>query len=157
MFSSTFEYALRAAVNLASMENASASAEKIAECTKVPPGYISKVMRDLVVAGLVESQRGPNGGFRLARSPGKITVLDIMNAVAPMARIVGCPLGISSHINLCPLHRRLDDAIAMVEKAFGATTLAELVAPPAAGEKRCKALMQSPTVSARRGRAAGQK
>ncbi|MBL9140700.1 MAG: Rrf2 family transcriptional regulator [Phycisphaerae bacterium] len=150
MFSNTFEYAVRAAVNLASVEGSSASAERIAECTQVPPGYISKVMRDLVVAGLVESQRGPNGGFRLARAASKISMLDIMNAVAPMARIAGCPLGIAAHVNLCPLHRRLDDAIASVEKAFAATSLAELIEQPVAGEKRCKALTQKATVSAPR-------
>lgn len=151
MFSSTFEYALRAAVNLASVQGSSVSAERIAECTQVPPGYISKVMRDLVLAGLVESQRGPNGGFRLARPATEISVLDVMSAVAPMARIDSCPLGNAAHINLCPLHRRLDDAIAGVEKAFGETSLAELVEQPSKGEKQCRRLTQPATVSARRG------
>ncbi len=133
MFSSTTEYALRAAVFLAAQGGASASSERIAEVTHVPSGYISKVMRDLVVAGLVESQRGPNGGFTLALSPTEITVLDVVNAVAPIQRIEHCPLGNPMHTNLCPLHRRLDDAIASLQAAFRSTTLAELCAPVGSG------------------------
>jgi DNA-binding IscR family transcriptional regulator len=53
-----------------------------------------------------------------------------VQAVEPMQRIERCPLGIAAHAgSLCPLHRKLDDALAEVERAFGSTTLAELVAP----------------------------
>jgi Rrf2 family transcriptional regulator, nitric oxide-sensitive transcriptional repressor len=146
MFSSTTEYALRASVFLASMKGESASSERIAESTKVPAGYISKVMRDLVVAGLVESQRGPNGGFTLARDPSAITVLDVVDAVTPLQRIQSCPLGNPSHLNLCPLHRRLDEAIASIQDAFRKTTLAEVSEPSAKGQVKgpqCGALTVS--------------
>jgi hypothetical protein len=56
--------------------------------------------------------------------------LDVINAVDPIERIVVCPLGIEGHTKLCPLHRRLDDAIAMVEKSFSETVVAELVSDP---------------------------
>lgn len=140
MLTSTAEYALRAAVHLASLAGESASGERIAEATKVPAGYISKVMRDLVVAGLVGSQRGPNGGFTLARSPERISVLEVLNAVAPIQRIRSCPLGNPAHLALCPMHRRLDDAIASIEATFGATSLAQLLEPTAEGGPQCAAL-----------------
>jgi Rrf2 family nitric oxide-sensitive transcriptional repressor len=149
MFSSTTEYALRAAVFLASLGGESASSERIAEATKVPPGYISKVMRDLVVARLVESQRGPNGGFTLARDPAAITVLDVVNAVTPLQRIESCPLGNPTHLNLCPLHRRLDDAIASIQDAFRKTTLAEVSTPGSrTASPQCGALTVSATMKA---------
>jgi Rrf2 family nitric oxide-sensitive transcriptional repressor len=57
-------------------------------------------------------------------------VLDVVQAVDPLKRIDVCPLGISAHGTvLCPLHRKLDDAIRHVAEAFGTTTLAALVGP----------------------------
>ena len=55
-------------------------------------------------------------------------MLDIVQAVDPIRRIETCPLKLASHgIRLCPLHRRLDDAIRTVEEAFRSTTFAELL------------------------------
>ena len=49
----------------------------------------------------------------LAKPPGELTILEVVNAVEPIGRIKTCPLGLSSHgVNLCPLHRRLDAALA---------------------------------------------
>lgn len=155
MFSQTVEYAMRAMVFLASLEGESASSERIAENTRVPPGYISKVMRDLVVGGLVSSQRGPKGGFTLARRSSDITILDIVNAVDPIRRIRSCPLGNPLHVDLCPLHRRLDDALAHIEKTLASTTLGEIIRTAAkayggGGKRRCRGLV-APTI--RRSRA----
>lgn len=127
MFSQTTEYALRAALFLANLGPQFASADQIAEGTQVPPGYLSKVMRDLVLSELVNSQRGPNGGFVLARPADQITILDVVNAVDPIRRITACPMGNPMHVNLCPLHEKLDNAIAQIERAFSQTTLADLV------------------------------
>lgn len=128
MFSQTIEYALRAMVHLAAVESdVSLTSEIIAERTKVPKGYLSKILRDLVVADLVSSLRGPNGGFTLARPSKDISVLDVINAVDPITRIKKCPLGNPAHVNLCPLHKRLDDAIAMIEREFKRTSLAEVL------------------------------
>lgn len=128
MFSQTIEYALRAMVHLAAASGDEAlNSETIAQRTKVPKGYLSKILRDLVLAGLITSQRGPNGGFVLARDAGKITILDVVNAVDAFTRITTCPLGNPMHVKLCPLHRRMDDALSMIEREFKRTTLAEVV------------------------------
>lgn len=131
MFSQTTEYALRVAVYLAAMEGKPATIAQIAAATKTPEGYLAKVLRNLAKAGLVISQRGLHGGSILARSPEQITVYDVMSAVDPLQRIITCPLKLESHgTNLCPLHRRLDDALGLVEEALRASTLAELIAAP---------------------------
>jgi Rrf2 family protein len=81
--------------------------------------------------GLVVSQRGLHGGFRLAKSPEEVHILDVVNCVDPIERIQTCPLDLKSHgVHLCPLHRRMDNAMAEVEKALSASTLAELLAEP---------------------------
>lgn len=130
MISRTAEYALRAAVCLAEAEGQPLTTAQIAEATQVPIDYLAKVMRALGRAKLVHSRRGLNGGFTLVRKAESTTVLDVINAVDPIERIERCPLGIPGHTKLCPLHRRLDDAIAMVEQAFAESTIAELVSSP---------------------------
>ncbi|HEY7426070.1 MAG TPA: Rrf2 family transcriptional regulator [Gemmataceae bacterium] len=127
MIPKTAEYALRAAVTLARAPDRSRSAEEIAEATHVPRRYAHKVLQALVRAGLVRSQPGPGGGYTLSRSPEDVSILDVVAAVAPIPRIRRCPLGLTNHTSLCPLHRQLDDAAANMERAFAAVTLAQLL------------------------------
>lgn len=130
MFSQTAEYALRATVYLASQYDKPRTTHEIATATQVRIAYLSKVMQSLGRKGLVLSQRGLHGGFSLARPAEELTVLDIIEAVDPIQRIKSCPLGIKGHIHLCPLHRRLDQAMKLVEDALRQSTLAELLAEP---------------------------
>lgn len=129
MISPTAEYALRAIVAIAYGGGDVVVTPTLVEMTKVPPGYLPKVLQTLRRAGLVISKRGLGGGFTLAHAPENITVLDVINSVDPIKRIMRCPLDIDSHSsNLCPLHKRLDDAAEMVEKSFASTTIADLLA-----------------------------
>jgi Rrf2 family protein len=130
MFSQTVEYALRAIVYLASRPESAQTTPQIAAITKVPADYLSKVLQGLAGAGLVRARRGRDGGFTLAVSADKLTVYDVVEAVDPIRRIKSCPLGLKGHINLCPLHRRMDGAIAMVEQALRDSTIAELLIEP---------------------------
>lgn len=131
MFSQTVEYALRAMVYLAQQAPNARTTEQIATATHVPQAYLAKVLQSLSHANLVRSQRGVGGGMGLRKDPGQINLLDVVNAVDPIQRIRECPLGLASHgMRLCPLHKRLDAALAMVEDAFRRTNLAELLAEP---------------------------
>ena len=126
MLSKTSEYALRAVVLLARQPGQAESADHLAEVTKVPRRYLHKVLQDLVRHGLVRSQSGPGGGYSLVRSAEEVTILDVVNAVAPLERIRECPLGLTSHTSLCPLHRELDKTYAATEAALAKVTLAQL-------------------------------
>ena len=87
----------------------------------------------------MNSQRGLHGGFTLLPAPQDLTVWQVIEAVDPLQRIRSCPLGLKSHgVNLCPMHRRLDDAMAMVEQAFRASTVAELLAEPTLSKPLCE-------------------
>lgn len=139
MISPTAEYALRAIVAIAQANEIATTTEWIARITKVPPGYLSKVLQMLGRAGLVESKRGLGGGFRLSRTPETISVLEVISSVDPFKRITKCPLDLVSHgVNLCPLHKRLDDAFAKVEQSFSDTTIAELLAEPTQSTPFCE-------------------
>ena len=138
MFSKTVEYALRAVVHLAYEAPAARTTAQIAEATQVPKDYLSKILQNLAKEGIVQTQRGVGGGVSLAKGPDELTILDVVNAVEPIERITVCPLGLKGHgVRLCPLHRRLDDAMAQVEAAFGGTTLAEVLAEPSDSVPLC--------------------
>ena len=138
MFSQTVEYALRAAVYLANHPHEPQKTRQIAKVTKVPMAYLSKVLQSLARGGIVVSQRGIGGGVRIARDPAELTILEIVQAVDPIRRISTCPLKLAAHgTRLCPLHRRLDNALASIEEAFGSTTLAALLAEPTESVPLC--------------------
>jgi Rrf2 family nitric oxide-sensitive transcriptional repressor len=139
VISQTAEYALRAIVFLADQEGAPRTTAQIAETTQVPAGYLAKVMQSLSRASVVNSQRGLNGGFTLAHDPTELSILEVVNAVDPIRRFPECPLGIPSHgQRLCPLHYQLDQAAAMIEKMFGETMIAELLAVPRSRRPLCR-------------------
>ena len=139
MFSQTVEYALRAVVHLADQAPAARTTDQIAEATRVPKAYLSKVLQGLCHAGIVHSKRGLGGGMVLVKKPEELTILEVVDAVEPLGRIKECPLGLESHgIRLCPLHKRMDEALASVEDAFRKTTLAEVLSEPTDSRPLCE-------------------
>jgi Rrf2 family transcriptional regulator, nitric oxide-sensitive transcriptional repressor len=138
VISQTVEYALRAVVHLASEAPDARTTEQIAQATLVPRAYLSKVLQALARGGVVLSTRGLGGGMSLVKTPEELTILEVVNAVEPIQRIRTCPLGLAAHgTHLCPLHTRVDNALAMMEQAFGATTLAEVLAEPTTSIPLC--------------------
>ncbi len=140
MLSQTAEYALRAMVTLANSEGGARTAQEIAAESHVPLDYLAKILHSLAKAGLVTAQRGRGGGFQPVARASELTVLEVVSAVDPLKRIKTCPLGIQSHgENLCPLHRKLDDALKTVEEAFGSTTIRSLVGKSFCESETCHA------------------
>lgn len=137
MLSQTVEYALRAVVYLADQDE-SRTAQQIADRTKVPLPYLSKVLQNLCRASLLQSHRGVQGGFSLAVSPDRLTLWEIVEVLDPLPRIHQCPLGLPAHVALCPLHRRVDDAMETIEQAFRDSTVAELLTEPTPSKPLCE-------------------
>jgi Rrf2 family protein len=127
VLSQTVEYALRAMIVLAA-DQQPRTVQDVARESRIPVDYLAKILRSLSRAGLVTGQRGRGGGFQVARPAGKITVLDVVDAVDPLRPIEVCPLGLSAHEQqLCPLHKKVDEAIRQTRDAFAAATLESLV------------------------------
>lgn len=140
MLSQTAEYALRAMVSLATADGHPLTAHEIAGESHVPLDYLSKVLNSLARAGLVTSRRGRGGGFQAVPRLAELTVLEVVAAVDPLQRIKTCPLGLKGHgTNLCPLHRKLDDAVRTVEEAFASTTIQSLVGKSFCESEECHA------------------
>jgi Rrf2 family iron-sulfur cluster assembly transcriptional regulator len=103
----TAEYALRAMALLArAPAGAVLVGPDLAERARIPSPYLSKVMRRLVVAGLVVARRGRGGGFSLARAPGTIRLSEVLEAMDVQVSARKCVFGWSAcrDDRPCPLH-----------------------------------------------------
>ena len=85
----TADYGVRALLALTAA-GAPQTAETLAAEQDLPARFLGALMNDLRRAGLVISQRGPDGGYRLARDPSDITIADVIRAlVGPLAEVRG--------------------------------------------------------------------
>ena len=87
------EYAVRAAVELAAADGEKpVKAERLATAQDIPLNFLENILGELRHAGIVRSQRGAEGGFRLARPAEEVTIADVIRAVdGPLASIRGGP------------------------------------------------------------------
>ena len=85
------DYAVRAALTLAASDSPTpVKGERIADSQGIPLKFLENILIDLRQAGLVVSQRGPDGGYRLDGDPAEITVADVIRAVdGPLASVRG--------------------------------------------------------------------
>ncbi|GLZ04375.1 Rrf2 family transcriptional regulator [Actinomadura sp. NBRC 104412] len=79
--SARVDYALRAAAELAVAGSHPVTAVQLAEAQQIPPKFLENILGQLRRSGLVRSQRGPEGGYWLARPAGEISMADIIRAI----------------------------------------------------------------------------
>src|SRR5947207_5130678 len=84
-------YAIRALYHLAfHRAGEAAQAKEIADAQKIPLRFLEQILQDLRRAGLVETRRGPRGGYALARPPAEISLADVLRAVrGPLEELLG--------------------------------------------------------------------
>ena len=108
MFSKTCEYAIRAVIFIAQKSEfgVNVGIREIAKGISSPEHFIAKILQDLSRKGLVQSIKGPNGGFYLDESSKKHTLADIVKAVDGDHLFTDCALGLKncSENKPCPLH-----------------------------------------------------
>jgi Rrf2 family protein len=85
------DYAVRATIELAAAgEGATVKGERLADAQQIPLHFLENILGDLKQAGLVATRRGPEGGYRLAKSPAEVSVADVIRAVeGPLASVRG--------------------------------------------------------------------
>ena len=84
------DYALRALAELATAEGGPMKAEAMARAQGIPPKFLENILLELRHAGIVLSQRGAEGGYRLGRPAGEITLADVIRVVdGPLANVRG--------------------------------------------------------------------
>lgn len=130
MLSQTAEYALRAVLTIAAEPSGAAvGASRIATVLRIPSNYLSKTLHQLARAKVLESTRGKLGGFRLARPPERIPLIDI---VAPFDDVTGrrtCLMGrpVCSDTTACAAHARWKQVAELSAAFFRETTVADLL------------------------------
>ena len=85
------DYALRALIEIAGRtDEGPVSAEELGKRLHIPHGYLQSILADLRRAGIVMSQRGQSGGWRMASVPGDVSVADVIRAVdGPLVSVYG--------------------------------------------------------------------
>ena len=127
MLSQTATYALRAVLHLAD-KGAGASAEDIAKAAGIPASYLAKVLQTLVKEGVLVSERGRRGGFRLAVAPEKLRLTQIVGSFDPETGHRFCLLrmGPCTDQAACAAHHAWKPTAEQVTGFFRATTVAQL-------------------------------
>ena len=88
--SAKVDYALRALLELAAAPPGPVTAERLATAQGIPPKFLENILLELRHAELVVSQRGVDGGYRLAKAAGEISVADVVRALeGPIASVRG--------------------------------------------------------------------
>ncbi len=140
------DYALRLAVNLAGRYgDGSVSTRALSDEEDVSYQLACKLMQRLHKEGLVESDMGPKGGFRLARPPQEVPILAVIEAIQGPLRLNRCLLGDGAcqRQDGCPIRARIGRLQEQMDQYLGAVTLGELAqsrrpAPKATRRRRRK-------------------
>jgi Rrf2 family protein len=131
MLSKTGLHAVRAMVALAKLPHGVyAGAARVAQEIGAPQNYLGKLLKALAAEGLVESQKGLGGGFRLARDPKTISLLDVVEPIEHVSRWSGCILGwpACSETDPCAIHDRWKAVRGGYLNMLQWTTIGELLA-----------------------------
>lgn len=130
MVSKTALQAIRALAYLADLPpGAHAGAGAIAEQIDARGNYLGKLLQSLTHEGLVVSQKGVGGGFRLARKPESIRLYDIVNPIDHVGRWTGCFFGRKdcSAASPCPMHERWGEVRDAYLRLLRETSVADLI------------------------------
>ena len=131
MLSRTAGYALHAVVAIAEREGESqpVPAAEVAEALDIPSKYLAKILQSLARDGLLRSERGRTGGFRLSRSPARICLIDVVRCFDDLGRERQCLLGrgTCSEVGGCPAHAEWREASAPAFEFFERRTVADLM------------------------------
>lgn len=130
-FSAPARYALRVLLYLGrNPREAPCRLEELASAAGVPRAYTEKLLRRLVHGGILASKRGPDGGYSLAKSPSRISLSAVLNAVESHEDRP-CSLGYGKCPQArCPMHPTMDRIWNDLRGSFSRTFLAQLLKAP---------------------------
>jgi Rrf2 family protein len=128
VLSHTVEYALRATLYIARQRSRAVRLSEIADAANAPPRYLAKILGQLAREGILDSTRGPSGGFRLAARRDALSLSDIVE-VFERAEPRRCLLGhgICGSNPDCSVHERWLPIATSMGEFFGRTTIADLL------------------------------
>ena len=123
------DYAVRCVLHLAGNGARISNVTEISSAMFIPKLFLAKILQRLVKAKIVESTRGMNGGFRLARKPKDISLLDIMDAIQGRADIAECAVdkNVCGRSGMCSVHPVWVNLRKEVEQRLQSETIDKLI------------------------------
>ncbi|HKK51602.1 MAG TPA: SUF system Fe-S cluster assembly regulator [Myxococcota bacterium] len=128
--SKTTDYGIVLMAELASdPTDAPHNARELAECVDLPVPMVSKILKALAREGLLDSQRGSKGGYRLARAPEDLPVAEMIRVLEGPVALTDCAIGpeLCEHEQMCAVREPWQRISRVVERALSDVTLADLV------------------------------
>lgn len=129
VFSKTCEYAIRAVFFIAHKTESGGRVgiKEIANGIDSPEPFLAKILQDLSRRGIVQSAKGPNGGFYLDEGAMNRPLAEIVEAVDGNAIFTGCALGLKqcSEVNPCPLHHQFKTIRGEINDLLRTTAIGE--------------------------------
>ena len=132
-------YALYAAMEMAAADpGKTVTVSEVAVRYRIPEGALAKVFQQLVRAGVAVGTRGARGGYRIARPPSELTVLDVVRVFEPPRPsghcLIGHRTGECDMASACRLRRLFDEVEGLARNTFASVSLETLVGQGAASE-----------------------
>jgi Rrf2 family protein len=124
------DYALRAMIYLAKLEpNQRAATSQIAEEQHIPPSFLAKIISQLSIAGLIHTSRGARGGVSMARTPGDVSILEVVEAIDGPIALNECTAvsGSCQFGDECPMRPIWCDTQAELVEKLRHTTFAQVL------------------------------
>ena len=125
------DYAVRAVLHLTRLgRDKMAATSAVAAGQRIPPSFLAKIISQLSVAGVLHTARGAHGGVTLARDPGDISLLEVVEAIDGPIQINECVQGngVCSFEQDCPVRVVWCDAQAELVQRLRSTNFANLIA-----------------------------
>jgi len=129
MFSKTCEYAIRAMIYIAqqSAVGKRVGFQEVADEIEAPKSFIAKILQELSRKKLVESAKGPNGGFFVDQQAMNLPLSEIVKAFDGDKIFTGCGLGLPycSEVNPCPIHHEFKAIRNQIAQMLQSSTIGE--------------------------------
>lgn len=128
-FSKTVEYSILILSYIAMHQEEKISSAALNETLKIPHKYLTKLITILVKAGLINSQKGRNGGIHLGKPASEITIALIMDALNENPQEGRCILGFEkcNPSNPCVMHNSWLEPRSLIDRMIHKTTLEDLI------------------------------
>ncbi len=135
MLSNSCRYGIRAVIYLAGLpvKGGMTGIRKISSDLSLPTPFLAKILQQLAKQKILNSSKGPHGGFSLLKDPRKITLLDIVNSIDGQDVFTNCIMhngsceGVEHSKKHCPLHDDYENTRSELIKLFSQKTIYDLV------------------------------
>ena len=123
------DYAVRCILFLSKEVNRTVSAAEISKAMLIPKDFLAKILQRLSRKGIVKSTKGAAGGFRLAREPGRINLLEVIEAIQGPTAANACAVdeNVCSLSKTCAVHPIWVEVRKMIEERLKDETFAKLI------------------------------